>query len=164
VTEQTDSLLRGFAADHEQLRDAVALLRSAASVLAAGVTPEAMDATRGAYTAVVERILPHERAEETQRYPALAVPLGGAEATAPMSRAHAEIERLTRRLGLLIQQLDDSRALGASSIDRGQIEDLLATLYGLHAVFTLHFTQEEESYFALAAHPASQATTGERVS
>ena len=30
-----------------------------------------------------------------------------------------------------------------------QVDDLLACLYGLHAVLRLHFVQEEENYFAL---------------
>ena len=95
---------------------------------------------------LLTRILPHERAEEAQLYPALAAPLGSPEATAPMSRVHAEIERLTRRLGTHLAQIDAS-----GSLDPARVEDLLACLYGLHAVLTLHFTQEEESYFALAA-------------
>ena len=95
---------------------------------------------------LLTRILPHERAEEAQLYPALAAPLGSPEATAPMSRVHAEIERLTRRLGTHLAQIDAS-----GSLDPARVEDLLACLCGLHAVLTLHFTQEEESYFALAA-------------
>lgn len=95
---------------------------------------------------LVEDLLPHERAEETQLYPALAGPLGGAEATATMSRAHAEIERLTTRVGT---HLEFARARGG--FDPDQLDDLLACLYGLHAVLRLHFLQEEENYFTLAA-------------
>jgi heavy metal translocating P-type ATPase len=149
VTHDTDALLQGFAAEHDELRDALASLRGAAALLSAGVSPEALDALRGAHATLVERILPHERAEETQLYPALAAPLGGVEATAPMSRVHAEIERLTRRLGTHLSQIDAD-----GSIDPKRVDDLLACLYGVHAVLALHFTQEEESYFALAAaHP-----------
>jgi hypothetical protein len=153
ITPETDALLQGFAIEHEQQRDALVSLRSAAGLLSAGVSPAALDALRGAHTTLVERILPHERAEETQLYPALATPLGSPEATAPMSRVHAEIERLTRRLGTHLTQID-----AAGSLDPGRVEDLLACLYGLHAVLTLHFTQEEENYFALAAsHPVAHA-------
>jgi hypothetical protein len=76
--------------------------------------------------------------------------LGSSEATAPMSRVHAEIERLTRRLGTHLSQID-----ATGTIDPERVDDLLACLYGLHAVLALHFTQEEESYFALAATPLS---------
>ncbi|MCW2620951.1 MAG: ATPase, partial [Frankiales bacterium] len=153
VTPETDVLLRGFAVEHDELRDALATLRRAAGLLSAGVSPASMEALREAHAALVERILPHERAEEEQLYPALAGPLGGPEATAPMSRVHAEIERLTRRLGTHLSQID-----AAGSLDPGRVDDLLACLYGLHAVLALHFTQEEESYFALApTEPVTQA-------
>jgi hypothetical protein len=62
-----------------------------------------------------------------------------------MSRAHAEIERLIRRLGRHIDLLGD----GGPRPD--QLDDLKACLYGLHAVLTLHFAQEEEAYFSLSA-------------
>ncbi|MFE0328828.1 hypothetical protein ACFW08_18990 [Streptomyces sp. NPDC058960] len=31
-----------------------------------------------------------------------------------------------------------------------QLDDLRASLYGLHTILRLHFAQEEESYFSLA--------------
>ena len=61
-----------------------------------------------------------------------------------MSRAHAEIDRLAHRLG---QHLD----LAATGVTADQFDDLRACLYGLHAVLILHFAQEEEAYFSLAA-------------
>jgi heavy metal translocating P-type ATPase len=145
VTPETDVLLHGFAAEHDELRDALASLRTAAALLSAGVSPEALAALRSAHTTLVERILPHERAEESQLYPALAAPLGSLEATAPMSRVHAEIERLTRRLGTHLTQINED-----GRVDPARVDDLLACLYGVHAVLALHFTQEEENYFALA--------------
>lgn len=96
-------------------------------------------------TALVERLVPHEEAEEAELYPALARTLGGGEAVAPMSRAHAEIGRLTRRLQVHLDALDAGAVL-----DPGRRQDLLACLYGLHALLLLHYLQEEESYFALA--------------
>lgn len=74
--------------------------------------------------------MPHEHAEENRLCPALAPTPGGPEATATMSRAHAE----TERRALTFEQLDDLRAC----------------LYGQHSVLRLHFTQEEENYFSLA--------------
>lgn len=67
------------------------------------------------------------------------------EATVTMSRAHAEIDKLVRRLG---RHLD----LAADDGPRPeQLDDLRACLYGLYAVLTLHFAQEEEAYFSLAS-------------
>jgi hypothetical protein len=60
-----------------------------------------------------------------------------------MSRAHAEIAHQTRRLGQLI---DD---IGTSQPDQPGMAALRALLYGLHAIFRLHTTQEDESYLSL---------------
>jgi hypothetical protein len=61
------------------------------------------------------------------------------------------------------QRLRDERDLLASlacgphlaespnGIQQDQIDDLRATLYGLDAVLTLHFAQEEEAYFTLVS-------------
>jgi hypothetical protein len=62
-----------------------------------------------------------------------------------MSRTHAEIQRLAHRLGTHLELAD-----AAGALDPDQVEDVLATVYGLYAVLRLHFVQEEESYFALA--------------
>lgn len=73
-----------------------------------------------------------------------------------MSRMHAEIDRLAQRL-----HSQAVVAIEAGTVAGGQKEDLLACLYGLHALLTLHFVAEEESYFSLA--PADAAVpSGER--
>lgn len=152
LEHKTDLLLQHFAGEHEQLRDSLALLRDAADLLVAAPSATALDAVRRAHSILVERVLPHERAEEHELYPALAAPLGS-EATLPMSRTHAEIERLAHRLGTHLQLADMSGELA-----RDQIEDLLSTLYGLHEVLQLHFVQEEESYFTLTTTPDDHST------
>lgn len=141
----TEQLLRRFDAEHDELRDAVDSLRGAADRLAAAADTAALAAITQAHAALVERILPHERAEETELYPALAHPLRTSEATAPMSRTHAEIQRLSDRIGAHLALAHDAGAVGPD-----QVDDLLACLYGLHALLRLHFLQEEESYFTLA--------------
>ena len=145
VEPGTESLLRRFATEHDTLRDCLPLLRDAADQLARGATADALAQVRRAHTVLVEQLLPHERAEEAELYPALAGTFGSGDATAPMSRTHAEIERLGNRLGSHLARID---ATGQIAPD--QIDDLLACLYGLHAILQLHFVQEEENYFALA--------------
>lgn len=140
----TERLLRRFDAEHDELRDALELLRNAADQLAAAPDHRALDAVQRAYDFLVQKVLPHEYAEETELYPALAEPLGTSEATAPMSRTHAEIRRLTDRIGAHLAATRDHR-----DITPAQVDDLLACLYGLHALLRLHFVQEEESYFTL---------------
>ena len=146
VQPDTAALLRRFAAEHEELREALPLIRTAADALAIGPTPQAIDALHRAQEALVERLVPHEEAEEAELYPALARTLGSDEAVAPMSRAHAEIGRLTRRLQAHLDVLD---AGGDLDVERQQ--DLLACLFTLSGLLQLHYLQEEENYFALVA-------------
>lgn len=141
----TEQMLHRFAAEHDQLRDSIGLLRTAADRLAAGPDAGALDSIVAAHALLTERILPHEQAEETLLYPALADPLGSGEATATMSRTHAEIQRLSDRITTHL-----ALARSAGAIQHDQVDDLLACLYGLHALLRLHFLQEEENYFTLA--------------
>ncbi|MGW0450398.1 hemerythrin domain-containing protein, partial [Streptosporangium sandarakinum] len=129
----------------------------------AGATPSGRSSTTGwcgrrwAWTSsgvhrfLTGRLLPHERAEERALYPAMGQVLGGPEVTMTMSRAHAEIERLVRRLG---RHLDLAENAG---LRPEQLDDLRSCLYGLHAVLLLHFDQEEEAYFSLALGAGSPA-------
>ena len=145
VPPVTQALLRRFAAEHDDLRNVLPLVRAAADELAAGPTPHAVDALHRARTALVERLVPHEEAEEVQLYPALASAMGSDEALVPMSRAHAEIGLLTRRLQSHLDAVD-----GGADLDLERQQDLLACMYGLHTLLQLHYLQEEEGYFALA--------------
>ncbi|CAM2993743.1 cadmium-translocating P-type ATPase [Mycobacterium intermedium] len=145
LAKDTEQLLCRFSAEHDQLRDAIGLLRTTADLLVTGANAAGLESLSAVHALLTERILPHEQAEETQLYPALAQPLGSGEATATMSRMHAEIQRLADRIAI---HLASARSTGA--IQREQVNDLLACLYGLYALLRLHFVQEEESYFSLA--------------
>lgn len=144
VADDTRHMLLRFSADHDALRDAVELIRTSADRLV-GDPQGALADVSTAYGLLCERIVPHEQAEETQLYPALADPLGSREATATMSRMHAEIQRLTDRVGAHLRVADE-----AGKIQPDQVDDLLACLYGLYALLRLHFSQEEENYFVFA--------------
>ncbi|MFI9357958.1 heavy metal translocating P-type ATPase [Streptomyces lydicus] len=140
-----EALIHRFAAEHDDLQDVLEAVRAAADRLSDSPGPKALAAVGETHRLLTERLLPHEYAEEHQLYPALAPTLGGPETTATMSRAHAEIERLARRIAT---HLELARADGGLAPE--QLDDLRACLYGLHSVLRLHFTQEEENYFSLA--------------
>ncbi|MET9013981.1 heavy metal translocating P-type ATPase [Streptomyces olivaceoviridis] len=139
-----EALVQRFASEHDDLQDVLEAMRGAADRLADGPGPPALAAVEEAHRLLTDRLLPHEYAEEHELYPALAPALGGPEATATMSRAHTEIERLSHRLATHLQL-----ARAGGGLSPGQLDDLRACLYGLHTVLRLHFTQEEESYFSL---------------
>ena len=151
---ETEQMLRRFAAEHDELRETIGLLRDAANRLAAGADPAALESLTQARSFLTDRILPHEHAEETLLYPALAHPLGSGEATATMSRTHAEIQRLADRIGAHL-----ALARSAGAIQPDQVEDLLACLYGLYTLLRLHFLQEEENYFTLAEDESKTTET-----
>jgi len=154
---ETDELLRRFAAEHDELRDTLGLLRESADRLAAAPDAAALTSLKSVQRLLTDRIVPHELAEETRLYPALARPLGSREATATMSRTHAEIQRLADRIA---KHAELAEAAGAIQSD--QLGDLLACLYGLYALLRLHFVQEEESYFTLAKDAPSIGERGDQ--
>ncbi|WP_280833178.1 heavy metal translocating P-type ATPase [Mycolicibacterium frederiksbergense] len=144
LTPETGQMLRRFYAEHDEMRDELTQLRTAAGLLVDGDDQTALQVLRDCDEFVQHTLLPHERAEEEQLYPALAGPLGSPEATASMSRMHAEIDRLASRLHQHVELAD-----AAGRIGDDEREDLLDCLYGLHAVLQLHFVTEEENYFSL---------------
>ena len=85
-------------------------------------------------------VLAHERAEEEILVPLMRKALGD-EATAAISRTHADIEDRIARLRRLLDGLDEART--------EDVIELRRMLYGLHAVLQLHNAQEEESAFTL---------------
>ncbi|MFE3636581.1 heavy metal translocating P-type ATPase [Streptomyces sp. NPDC059168] len=145
LTPAAETLIHRFAAEHDDLQDVLESVRDAADRLSEDPGPGALAAVEETHRLLTERLLPHEYAEEHQLYPALAPTLGGPEATATMSRAHTEIERLSRRIATHLQLAHADGALAP-----GQLDDLRSCLYGLNTVLRLHFTQEEENYFSLA--------------
>ena len=104
-------------------------------------------------------LLPHERADEELLVPLVSRALGGTDATAAMSRTHAEIEHQVSRLRRLLAGLD---------IETAQPEDIVELrrlLYGLYAVLRLHNAQEEEGAFSLVPNGVANAqapATGSR--
>ncbi|MFD0226252.1 heavy metal translocating P-type ATPase [Streptomyces hirsutus] len=145
LTPTTEALIHRFAAEHDDLQDVLESVRAAADRLSDSPGPEALAAVEETHRLLAERLLPHEYAEEHELYPALAPTLGGPEATATMSRAHTEIERLSRRVATHVRLAHAGEGLSPE-----QLDDLRSCLYGLNTVLRLHFTQEEENYFSLA--------------
>jgi heavy metal translocating P-type ATPase len=153
LTVADTALTRRFRAEHQAIRADVEQLRAAAQTLE---EPGAMDRVRRVHELLTREVWPHEHAEETGLYPALNRVLGGADPTAPMSRAHAEIAVQIARLGRLIDDIGDRAP------DQADIADLRGILYGLHAILRLHTAQEDETYLSLGdtADAGSQPEPG----
>ena len=144
IDVSTKGLIQRFSAEHDAMRRDLSVLRDIGHLLTSGQRAQALALLDRADDFLRDTLLPHEHAEDRMLYPALARPLGSAEATATMSRMHGEIDRLSGRLHAHREAAD-----AAGGITDDQTDDLLACLYGLHALLSLHFSVEEESYFAL---------------
>jgi hypothetical protein len=137
-----------FRAEHRELLAVLDQVRAVADGLDRLPPAQALTEATAVHRFLVERLLPHEEAEDTLLYPVVAELLGGEDPTAPMSRAHAEIAHLTRLLGGVLADL------GPAGPEPEDLTDLRRILYGLHAVLRLHFAQEEETYLSLLDHGA----------
>jgi heavy metal translocating P-type ATPase len=145
LTDADAALTRRFRAEHQIIRADIEQLRIAADALTLDqrAAPAAMDQVRHAHALLTGEIWPHENAEEADLYPALNRVLGGADPTAAMSRAHAEIAYQIARLGRLIADIGDRAP------DEADVTDLRGALYGLYAILRLHTVQEDEAYLSL---------------
>jgi heavy metal translocating P-type ATPase len=94
-------------------------------------------------------LLPHERADEQLLVPLVDRALGGTDATAAMSRTHAEIEHQVSRLRRLLMGLE------IETVQPEDVVELRRLLYGLYAVLRLHNAQEEEGAFSLVPQGAA---------
>jgi hypothetical protein len=140
MTAADTDLTRRFSAEHQAIRADTDQLRVAARMLG---EPGAMDRVRQVHELLTREVWPHEHAEESDLYPALNRVLGGADPTAPMSRAHAEIAVQITRLGRLIDDIGDRDP------DEEDIADLRDILYSLYGILRLHTVQEDEAYLSL---------------
>jgi hypothetical protein len=152
LTATDAALTRRFRTEHQHIRADIEQLRAAADALTTepGAASAAMARVRHVHALLTGEVWPHEQAEETDLYPALNRLLGGADPTATMSRAHAEIACQITRLGRLLADIGDRVP------DEADVADLRGTLYGLHAILRLHTVQEDEAYLSLGddAEPA----------
>ena len=95
------------------------------------------------YDFLMHQLIPHAQAEEETLYPAVAKILGTPQATATMSRDHAEVSDLTGRLHALRSQI------ASSGSDPDKAKELRRLLYGLYTLLKIHFAKEEELYLPM---------------
>ena len=88
-------------------------------------------------------LLPHEEDEQRTAYPLIEKLLSRENPTGPLIQTHYEIRRLSRLYGRLIKQLPPSGPV------KEDLRDIRRVLYGLHAILTLHFAQEDDLYSLL---------------
>jgi heavy metal translocating P-type ATPase len=90
-----------------------------------------------------DRLLPHEREDESVLYPKLQRVLLGTDPMAAMSRTHREIFHLARLYGNLVAELPPD------PLPEFELHELRRLLFSLGAILRLHFAQEEELFQTL---------------
>ncbi|HET6967079.1 MAG TPA: hemerythrin domain-containing protein, partial [Ornithinibacter sp.] len=143
-------------AEHDAVLPAVEQIRAVADTLSTDAVDLAP--TRRLLERLETTLVPHEREEERLLVPLVSRALGGTDATAALSRTHAEIEHQVGRLRRLLDHVD------TDDVDEEGVVELRRLLYGLYAVLRLHNAQEEEGAFALvpAATTARERRDGIR--
>ncbi|HVS76313.1 MAG TPA: heavy metal translocating P-type ATPase, partial [Steroidobacteraceae bacterium] len=132
-----------LAISHRALRPKVGELAALAVRLDELPAGEARSRLEGIQQMLENELLPHEEDEQRTAYPVIEKLLSEENPTGPLVQTHYEIRRLSRLYGRLVTQLPPS---GPASED---LRDLRRVLYGLHAILTLHFAQEDELYSVL---------------
>jgi len=133
-------LAHGLASAHRSLRPHVSELAALAARLDSLEPPDARAQLEHLREMLEKKLLPHEREEQQTAYPLLAKMLKDEDPTGPLIQTHHEIHRLTRLFGRLVAQLPPEGPRAE------ELRDLRRALYGLYAILTLHFAQEEELY------------------
>jgi hypothetical protein len=139
----SQGLARGLASAHRSLRPHVGELAALAARLDALPAAEAREQLERLRVLLEEELLPHELEEQRVAYPILGAMLKEEDPTGPLIQTHHEIRRLTRLYGRMVARLPPE---GPRPED---LRDLRRALYGLHAILTLHFAQEEELFSLL---------------
>ena len=128
---------------HRELRPKIGELIALAVHLDELAAAEARSRLEQIQQMLEQELLPHEADEQRTAYPLIEKLLASENPTGPLVQTHYEIRRLSRLLGRLIKQLPPSGPA------REDLRDVRRVLYGLHAILTLHFAQEDELYSLL---------------
>lgn len=139
------ALSKELAAAHHNLKPRIDDLAELAARLDAIPPEEARAELKRMQQMLNDELLPHERGEQERAYPVIAAMSRNEDPVGPLIRTHHEIERLSRLLSRMVERLSP----GGPTPD--EVRDLRRSLYGLHAILTLHFAQEDEIYSLLEA-------------
>jgi heavy metal translocating P-type ATPase len=131
---------RALREDHDRLEGTLDRLRSIADALDDAEPSAAVTLIAEANRIVAERIVVHEREDESAVYPRLSKFLSDAHGLGAMSRAHREIIHQAR----LLDRVADG--LVADDADRYLVRDAQRVIEAIEALVRIHNAQEEDIY------------------
>ena len=126
--------------DHATLAQSLDQLRSIADALDDVAPERAATLIANANDIVQQRVVKHERDDESTVYPALAKALHDGHGLSAMSRAHREIQHLARLLARLTNDLP------SETIDRYLVRDAQRVIELIEGLVRIHSAQEEDIY------------------
>lgn len=131
--------------EHRKLEHELDELRSISESLDDAIGQQAVDLILDAHRIVDERIVTHEREDESTVYPRLSEYLSDVYGLSAMSRAHREILHQARLLGRM------AHGLRAEDADTYLVRDAQRVIGSIEALVRIHNAQEEEIYEAASA-------------
>jgi heavy metal translocating P-type ATPase len=140
----TQAQLGALKKEHDELSPLLEQVRSTADRLAIVPGSEVAAQLSDLNELLGTQLLPHERQDDAEIYPAMARLIGGDDPLAAMSRMHREIHQLVRRLSRMAKDLPPAGP------DPRTLAEIQRVLHGLDAILRLHFAQEDEIYHNLA--------------
>jgi hypothetical protein len=126
--------------DHERLESTLDRLREIADALDEAEPAGAVTLISEADRIVEEKVVEHERDDESAVYPRVASFLADRHGLGAMSRAHREIIHLAR----LLHRLADG--LAPEDTDRYLVRDAQRVIESIEALVRIHNAQEEDIY------------------
>ncbi len=129
-----------FRLDHERMEPALDRLREIADALDHAHGADAVKLISEADRLVAEKVLKHERDDESAVYPRVAKFLADRHGLGAMSRAHREIIHLARLLRRVAE------GLAPEDADRYLIRDAQRIVESIEALVRIHNAQEEDIY------------------
>jgi hypothetical protein len=139
------SIARALREEHLALMAGLDRLREIADALDDATQDAAIALIGEANGLVAQRIVEHERLDETSVYPGLAKYLQDEHGLSAMSRAHREILHLARLLARL------SEGLAPEDADRYLIRDAQRVIEAIESLVRIHSAQEDDIYDYAAA-------------
>lgn len=127
---------------HRELLTELEALGHTAAWMRDAPTPVVREKVAHVVDFLQHQLLPHTLAEEETIYEAVEGAMDAPGSTATMRRDHLEMARMTERLAILRDELEDPPS-------EAQRDSLTEILYGLHAVATLHLAKETEVYLPI---------------
>jgi hypothetical protein len=133
-------------AEHEEMEPTLNRLREIADALDHARGADAVAVISEADRIVSKIIVTHERNDESEVYPSVAVFLADRHGLGAMSRAHREIIHLAR----LLRRLSDG--LAPEDIDQYLLRDAQRVIESIESLVRIHNAQEEDIYeYAIGA-------------